>query len=53
MKEPGNHPAPKRQYPPFWERAVPIAVGLIVVVVVILLLIILAVALGLFPGSGQ
>jgi hypothetical protein len=52
MKEPNNRPAPKRQYPPFWERAVPIAVGIIVVVIVVLLLIIFAVALGLFPGSG-
>ena len=43
---------PKRQYPPFYERFVPIALGIIAVIVVVLLLIIFAVALGLFPGTG-
>jgi hypothetical protein len=40
----------RHQYPPFWDKAVPIAVGIIVVVIVILLVIIVGVALGLFPG---
>ena len=43
---------PKRQYPPFYERFVPIALGIIVAIVVILLLIIFGVALGLFPWAG-
>ncbi len=42
----------KRQYPPFYEKAIPIAVGVIVVIIVILLIIIVGVALGLFPGTG-
>ncbi|HSR32725.1 MAG TPA: hypothetical protein VLY63_19360 [Anaerolineae bacterium] len=48
----GNDGAPpKRQYPAFWEKAVPIALGIIGIAIVILLIIILAVALGLFPGG--
>jgi hypothetical protein len=43
---------PKREYPPFYEKAVPLALGIIAIVIVILLLIILGVALGLFPGAG-
>jgi hypothetical protein len=43
---------PKRQYPPFYEKAVPIALVVIVIAIVILLLIILGVALELFPGVG-
>ena len=42
----------RHQYPPFWDKAVPIAVGIIVVVIIILLVIIVGVALGLFPGIG-
>jgi len=42
----------KRQYPPFYEKAVPIALGLIVVAIIVLLAIVLVVVLGLFPGTG-
>ena len=52
MDNKDHRPRPKRQYPPFYERFVPIALGSIVVVIVILLLIILSVAFGLFPGTG-
>jgi hypothetical protein len=45
-----NHVPPKRQYPPFYEKAVPIALGIIAIAIIILLLIIVGVALGLFPG---
>jgi flagellar basal body-associated protein FliL len=51
MNEKDNRPAPKRQYPPFWEKVVPIALIIIVLAVVILLLVV-AVALGLFPGAA-
>jgi hypothetical protein len=44
--------SPRREYPSFYEKAVPIALGIIVVAIVVLLFIILAVALGLFPGTG-
>ncbi len=43
--------SPQRQYPPVYERVVPIVLGLIVFAIVVLLFVILAVALGLFPGS--
>jgi hypothetical protein len=52
MKNNQNHSPKKRQYPPFWERFVPIAVSIILGIVVILILIILAVAIGLIPNSG-
>jgi hypothetical protein len=41
----------RREYPGIYEKAVPIALGIVVAAIVILLLVILAVALGLFPGS--
>ena len=52
MNDKHKHTPPKRQYPPFYEKVVPIAIGVIVVVIVILLVIIVGVALGLFPGTG-
>jgi hypothetical protein len=42
----------ERHYPPFWERAVPIAVGFLAFVIVVMIVVIVAVALGVFPGSG-
>lgn len=42
----------KRQYPPIYEKIVPIALILIAVIILVLLLIIAGVALGLFPGSA-
>jgi hypothetical protein len=42
----------KRQYPPFYEKVVPVALGIIVLVIVILVIVILGVALGLFPGTA-
>jgi hypothetical protein len=41
----------KRQYPPFYEKAIPIALGIIAVAVAALLIIAILVALGAFPGS--
>jgi hypothetical protein len=52
MHDKDNHAPPKRRYPPFYERAVPIALGIIVLIIVLLLLIIVGVALGLVPGAG-
>ena len=46
-----SRPSPKRQYPPFYEKVVPIALGVIGIAIVIVLLIIVGVALGLFPGG--
>ena len=52
MNDKHDAPRPKRQYPPLYERLVPIALAIIAVIIVVLLLIILSVALGLFPGAG-
>jgi hypothetical protein len=52
MNDEHKHTQSKRQYPPFYEKAVPIAIGIIVFVIIILLIIIVGVALGLFPGTG-
>ena len=46
-----NPDRPRRQYPPFYERLVPIALGIIVAIILVLLLIIFAVALGLLPRT--
>jgi hypothetical protein len=46
VPEKENAPPPKHEYPPIYEKLVPIALAIIVVVVVVLLLIILGVALG-------
>jgi hypothetical protein len=45
-----NKMTPQRRYPGFYEKAVPIALGVIGILILALLLVILAVALGLFPG---
>ncbi len=50
-KDKNSRPSPKRQYPPFYEKIVPIALGVIAIAIIILLLIIVGVALGLFPGG--
>lgn len=47
-----RRPSPKRRYPSLYERAVPIALGIIVLFIIVLLVIIVGVALGLFPGMG-
>jgi hypothetical protein len=52
MPEPqSGRTRPKRQYPPLYEKAVPIAVGIIGLAMVVLLIIALSVLLGLFPGA--
>jgi hypothetical protein len=50
MSEKKNVP-PRRQYPPIYEKGVPIVLGLVVLAIVVVLIVILAVALGIFPGS--
>ena len=53
MKINDNQSKNKRQYPPFWEKFIPIAIGIIVVIIIILIIIIFDVALGLFTNSGN
>jgi hypothetical protein len=50
MYDKDNPTPPKRQYPPFYEKAVPIVLGIIAIAIIVLLLVIIGVALGLFPG---
>ena len=52
MQKKDNRESRKREYPPLYEKVVPIALGIIVLAIVVLLLIILGVALGLFPWGG-
>jgi hypothetical protein len=53
MSDEGEQQGPgKREYPPAYERLVPIALGIIAVIILVLLLVIAAVFLGLFPGGG-
>jgi hypothetical protein len=51
MVDPNNRPPVQRQYPPFYEKAIPIALGIIIVAIVVLLLIVFSVALGMWPGA--
>jgi len=39
----------KREYPPFWEKFIPVALIVITGIVVFLLIVIISVALGIFP----
>ena len=47
-----KHGSPKRQYPAFYERLIPIALGIIILAIVVLLIVIVGVALGLFSIAG-
>ena len=51
MSESDKHGAPKRQYPAFYERFIPIALGIIILAIVVLLIVILGVALGFFAAG--
>ncbi len=51
MEDKDNQTHTKRQYPPLYERIVPVVLGVIVIAIVVLLFISVGVALGLFPGG--
>ncbi len=51
MSNKDNSTPTKRQYPPIYEKAVPIVLALIAIGFVVLLVVIFAVVLGLFPGT--
>jgi hypothetical protein len=42
----------RRQYPPLYEKAVPVALVIIGIVIVVLVLVIFGVILGVFPGAS-
>ncbi|MBN1148583.1 MAG: hypothetical protein JXA78_15090 [Anaerolineales bacterium] len=52
MPGPQKQPTKKRQYPPLYEKIVPIAIGFIAVAILVLLIISVIVALGLLPGGA-
>jgi len=52
MNKRENQIPPKRDYPPFWEKFIPIALIIIGIIIVILILVILSVALGVLPVAG-
>jgi hypothetical protein len=51
MSDQSERRSTRHQYPPFWERAVPVAVAVIALIILVLLAIIVGVALGLFPAG--
>ena len=52
MSDTEKHGPSKREYPNFYEKFVPIALGTIGLAIIILLVITILVALGLFSGGG-
>ena len=42
--------SPRRRYPPFWEKAVPVFVVVMGFVILLMLVIAIAVILGFFPA---
>ncbi|UCD99174.1 MAG: hypothetical protein JSV42_00170 [Chloroflexota bacterium] len=44
-----DHP-PKREYPQFFEKSIPIAIGILVVIIIGMLIFAAGVILGLFTG---
>ena len=49
MPKISNKPQTKREYPPFWEKFIPVALIVITGIIVLLLIVIISVALGIFP----
>ena len=52
MDKKNDDVSPRRQYPPLYEKVIPIALGVIVIAIVVLLVIVVGVALGFFPGAS-
>jgi hypothetical protein len=52
MREKGGPSKGGRSYPEFYEKLIPVALGIIVVLIFIVLLIAVAVALRLIPGAA-
>jgi hypothetical protein len=52
MKENGGPSKSGRSYPEFYEKLIPIALGVIVILIFVVLLIAVAIALRLVPGAN-
>jgi hypothetical protein len=50
LADPSQNTPPKREYPLFYEKAVPVAIGVLALIVVGMLVFAIAVALGLVGG---
>lgn len=50
MVEKSSTPPPKREYPEFFEKSIPIAIGILVVLIIGMIIFALGVMLGLFSG---
>jgi len=44
-------PTPKREYPAFFERSIPIAIGILVVIFIVMLIFAIGAVLGVFTGA--
>jgi hypothetical protein len=51
MSDKGTKKTSRREYPPVYEKIVPVALALIAIAILVVLLIAISAALGLFPGS--
>jgi len=51
MADKNERTSRKHEYPPFWDKVVPIALTIIAIIMFLLLGIIVGVAMGLFPGG--
>ena len=49
MSQSTDKPPAKRQYPPLYEKIVPVAIGLIGIGVILMVIVATGVALGFFP----
>jgi hypothetical protein len=50
MVDKSANPPPKREYPQFFEKSIPIALGILVVIIIGMLIFAAGVILGLFNG---
>jgi tetrahydromethanopterin S-methyltransferase subunit G len=50
MAEKSPSSTPKREYPKFFEKSIPIAIGILVVIIIGMLIFAFGVLLGLIPG---
>jgi tetrahydromethanopterin S-methyltransferase subunit G len=50
MVDKSSGSTPKREYPKFFEKSIPIAIGILVVIIIGMLIFAIGVILGLFSG---
>lgn len=45
-----TNPAPKKSYPQFYEKAVPVAIGILVFIIIVVFIYTIAVGIGVVSG---